>query len=117
MILENSQAMVQTPKKDPRMVRFVVLGSVLAITFLSLCLLSCNSTPPAKQPTPPASGTNGTNVMTYHNDNARSGQNLSETILTLSNVNSSSFGKLFGIAVDGKVDAQPLYLAKMSIPN
>ena len=55
--------------------------------------------------------------MTYHNDNARSGQNLGEKILTLSNVNSSSFGKLFVISVDGKVDAQPLYLTQVSIPN
>jgi outer membrane protein assembly factor BamB len=55
--------------------------------------------------------------MTYHNDNARSGQNLGEKILTPSNVNSSSFGKLFVISVDGKVDAQPLYLTQVSIPN
>jgi len=66
---------------------------------------------------PPPPGPNGTNVTTYHNDNARGGQNLSETILTLSNVISSGFGKLFVIAVDGKVDAQPLYLAKLTIPN
>ncbi|HXM20149.1 MAG TPA: hypothetical protein VN948_02655 [Terriglobales bacterium] len=56
-------------------------------------------------------------MTTYHNDNARSGQNLGETILTPSNVNSSNFGKLFVISVDGKVDAQPLYLTQVSIPN
>jgi hypothetical protein len=59
----------------------------------------------------------GINVTTYHNDNARSGQNLSETILTLSNVNSSNFGKLFVISVDGKVDAEPLYLYQLSVPG
>ncbi len=55
--------------------------------------------------------------MTYHYDNARTGQNLTETILTPMNVNSSAFGKLFVIGVDGKVDAQPLYLTQLSIPN
>ena len=56
-------------------------------------------------------------MTTYHYDTARTGQNLSETILTPSNVNSSSFGKLFVISVDGRVDAQPLYLTQISIPN
>jgi len=54
-------------------------------------------------------------VLTYHNDNARTGQNLSETILTLSSVNSAQFGKLFQLSVDGKVDAQPLYAAGVNL--
>jgi hypothetical protein len=54
-------------------------------------------------------------VATYHNDNARSGLNNHETILTHANVNSTSFGKLFTYAVDGQVYAQPLYVPGVAI--
>src|SRR5438874_254919 len=54
-------------------------------------------------------------VTTYHNDNARTGQNTSETTLTPANVNSTQFGKLFTAAVDGIVFAQPLYLSNVAI--
>ncbi len=54
-------------------------------------------------------------VLTWHNDNSRTGQNLQETMLTPSNVNAASFQKLFTIQVDGKVDAQPLYVPGVSI--
>jgi hypothetical protein len=56
-------------------------------------------------------------VLTWHNDNARTGQNLQETTLTPANVNAASFQKLFVINVDGKVDAQPLYVPGLSIPG
>jgi outer membrane protein assembly factor BamB len=58
-----------------------------------------------------------TSVLTWHNDNARTGQNLQETTLTPGNVNASMFGKLFVIPVDGKVDAQPLYVPSLPIPS
>ena len=54
-------------------------------------------------------------VITYHYDNGRSGQNLNETTLTLANVNSTQFGKKGEFTVDGKVDAQPLYLSQVTI--
>src|SRR5258707_9267842 len=54
-------------------------------------------------------------VLTYHNNNARTGLNASETILTPSNVNSASFGRLFTLSVDGRVDAEPLYLSAVPI--
>jgi len=56
-------------------------------------------------------------VLTWHNDNARTGQNLQETILTPANVNMADFGKLFQLAADGKVDAQPLYVPLLQIPG
>ena len=54
-------------------------------------------------------------VTTYHNDNGRTGQNLAETILTPSVVNANAFGKLLSIPVDGRVDAEPLYLSGVAI--
>jgi hypothetical protein len=54
-------------------------------------------------------------VFTYHNDNARTGQNLAETILTPANVNSASFGKLFSYPVDGYIYGQPLYVPGVKI--
>jgi Immunoglobulin I-set domain len=56
-------------------------------------------------------------VVTYHYDNMRTGQNLNETILTPANVTSSKFGKLGAFTVDGLVDAQPLYLSAVAIPT
>ena len=56
-------------------------------------------------------------VVTYHYDNLRTGQNLNETILTPANVNSTAFGKLGAFTVDGRVDAQPLYLSAVAIPS
>src|SRR5260370_20594466 len=56
-------------------------------------------------------------VVHYHYDNLRTGQNLQETTLTPANVNSSKFGKLGELAADGKVDAQPLYLSNVAIPG
>jgi hypothetical protein len=53
-------------------------------------------------------------VFTYHNDNARTGQNTNETVLTPANVNSTQFGKLFSVPVDGYTYAQPLYVSNLN---
>ena len=76
---------------------------------------SSNRTPsPTPTPTPSPSSID---VTTYHYDNLRTGQNVTETTLTTANVNQAKFGKLGELMVDGKVDAQPLYLSNVSIPG
>src|ERR1039458_439890 len=55
------------------------------------------------------------NVLTQHNDNFRTGANLSESILTVSNINVSQFGMLFSRVVDGQIYAQPLYVSGLMI--
>ena len=57
----------------------------------------------------------GVDVATYKNDNSRSGLNAAETTLTTANVIASKFGKLRTLAVDGKVDAQPLVLSQLAV--
>jgi len=59
--------------------------------------------------------TTSVNVLTRHNDNQHTGQNLQETILTPSNVNPGTFGKLFNYPVDGQIYAEPLYVSNLTM--
>jgi hypothetical protein len=70
---------------------------------------------PATLTVNPVVTSTGTDVTTYHNDTGRTGQNTTETILTQANVNSTMFGLLRKLAVDGRVDAEPLYLSQLSV--
>jgi outer membrane protein assembly factor BamB len=62
-----------------------------------------------------AATASGTDVVTYKYDAMRTGQNLTESTLTPSNVTTATFGKRFNLMVDGLVDAQPLYLSQLSV--
>ena len=76
---------------------FLTLGSLTAFLFLS--------SPVHAQ----------VNVLTNRYDGARTGANLSETTLTVANVNVNHFGKLYSYPVDGSVYAQPLYVPGVMI--
>jgi len=81
------------------------------VLFIALSVLSFGMLAPAVQ------GQGFAGVFTQHNDNARTGQNLNETILNTTNVNSTKFGKIFSYPVDGQVYAQPLYVPNVTIPG
>jgi hypothetical protein len=57
------------------------------------------------------------NVLTWHDDIARTGLNQNETMLTPSNVGSGTFGELLSYPVQGQVYAQPLYVSNLAIPG
>src|SRR2546423_14219097 len=87
-----------------------VLCSAL-IAGLTACGHGGSAAPAAQsQPGPPA-GTSGTDVVTYKNDLARTGQNLTETVLTPANGNASGFGKLRFLATRGQGGGHPPYPA------
>jgi hypothetical protein len=65
----------------------------------------------------PGSGDGKVRVTTYHNNPARQGSNILETILTPQNVNPRQFGKIFTQPVDGYIYAQPLYLPDVRVPH
>jgi hypothetical protein len=59
--------------------------------------------------------TSNVNVLTYHNDIARTGQNLSEATLTSANVKFANFGLVGNLPVDAGVDAEPLYVSNLAL--
>src|SRR5882757_2143849 len=69
--------------------------------------------PPSPSPPPPSA--TGTDVLTYKYDLSRSGLNPKESTLTPANVAPATFGLLRVLSVDGKVDAQPLYVSKLAL--
>ncbi len=57
------------------------------------------------------------NVLTYKNDNARTGQNLNEPLLSPANVNAAHFGQRYSRSVDGFLYGQPLYAAAVPMSD
>ena len=92
------------------------VGATSAVTFTGTSG-SLTHTAPLALTVLAAPMTNAPDVTTYHYDVARDGLNAKETILTPANVNSTQFGKIGFDTVDGKVDAQPLYLANVVMGN
>ncbi|HEX8712668.1 MAG TPA: hypothetical protein VF730_12400, partial [Terracidiphilus sp.] len=64
----------------------------------------------AQTPTPVA-------VPTWRYDLTHAGQNTQETALNPTNVNVTSFGKLFSVSVDSTVYAQPLYIPGLKMSD
>jgi len=54
-------------------------------------------------------------VLTQHNDNARTGVNLKETVLTPANVSKTQFGMLFKRIVDDQLYTQPLVVTSVAV--
>lgn len=100
--------------------RSLSLWHNIAVTAVGLALPGAagaeGSAPPPPMPAPSAVPAPLT-VLTQHNDNARTGANLRETILNTANVNVKTFGKLWTREVDGYLYAQPLYMQNMRIPG
>jgi hypothetical protein len=90
------------------MYQFGRTAALVASAILAVALTSHTTTSTASV---------GTDVVTYHNDIARTGQNLTESVLTQDRVSASTFGRIRVLAADGKVDAQPLYLSSLAIPG
>jgi hypothetical protein len=116
----------------PRSLRRVscTFAFAIVVAALALCISACsnksstvNSDPAPAVKTasvaaadpPPQLPLADRNVLTYHNDNMRTGQNLNEGILTPVSVSSGNFGKVAFLRVQGKVDAEPLYVSKLTI--
>jgi len=59
--------------------------------------------------------TTGVCVLTWQNDQGRTGNNLNEGTLTSSVVGGSGFGQLCSVALDGQVFGQPLVVTNVVI--
>lgn len=91
--------------------------SVVVLSALLICFRATLLDPKTGWTQTSPNSTSFQGVLTYHNDNLRTGQNSAETSLTPEDVNSSTFGKLTSYPVDGTIFAQPLYVPNVKIPH
>ena len=83
----------------------------LALLILPTLLVAALAFPLAHAASTGAGQTTAFNVLTYHDNNERTGWDDRETRLRPATVNVHQFGKIGFFPVDGKVDAQPLYVS------
>jgi hypothetical protein len=97
---------------------FVLVTNSLGSIESDEVLLTVTTTSPNPTVSPNTLGNaNPADVLTMHNDAARSGHYLGETFLTPANVTADRFGKLGTLVTDGQVDAQPLYASGVTLPS
>ena len=92
-------------------------GQAGSYTLVASNSLGVTNSLPAVLTVLPAPNPSALNVLTYHNDNTRQGANTNEVLLTLANVDASTFGRLITYPTDGYIYAQPLYVSGLVIPG
>jgi Immunoglobulin domain len=100
-----------TATSDAGSYQVVVSNSAGTVTSNS-ATLTVNSSSGSGSSTPAPSALD---VLTFHNDISRTGQDTNESTLTTSNVVSTGFGLVGSMNVDGHVDAEPLYVQGVTI--
>jgi hypothetical protein len=93
------------------------VAGALAITASALAACSSSPSDDASVAGSEQGLASNVHVLTSRYDSARTGANLAEKVLTTSNVNGTSFGKVFTRNLDGQVYAQPLYVGGVNGKN
>ncbi len=96
-------------------VKPLVWVTILAVFFLAISFFAEAYTFASPDRGAFVAAADNTAVTTYKEDNARSGNHATETLLTTSNVNVNQFGKRISYPVDGQVYTQPLYLPNLTV--
>ena len=90
-------------------------GLFTAPASTATCTLTANASDGSGSSATAAIHVDVANYTAWKGGGGTTGANSNELILTPSNVNHASFGKLWSVTVDGAVNAQPLYMNALSI--